>query len=295
VTERARNALAERRPDGDAPAEQRRTIRGLLDAQKVQIARALPKHLDADKFARIVLTEVNRTPKLAECTAPSLLGAVMLAAQLGLEPGPLGHCYLVPYKNKGVPEVQFQLGYKGIIDLARRSGDLVSIVGRAVRPGDHFEFEYGLDEKLVHRPAGDNEDATPTHFYAVAKFKDGGHAFVVLTRGQVEGYRLRSQSQKKGVPPSGAWGTDYEAMAIKTAVRRLAPFLPLTIEAARGVEADDQVVHFTGDGVGDITVERLEEHPEAIDAVADEVATPQAVDGEASAADDASEQPEAQQ
>lgn len=269
MTNRARNALAQRQP-ATTSVEQRRTVRDLLEAQKAQIARALPKHLDADKFARLVLTEISRTPKLAECTTGSLLGAVMLAAQLGLEPGPLGHCYLIPYKVKGVDTVQFQLGYKGMIDLARRSGDLVSIVGRAVRPGDEFEYEYGLDDKLRHKPGIDNEAERATHFYAVAKFKDGGHAFVVLSRGQVEGYRLRSQSQKKDEPPSGAWATDYEAMAIKTAIRRLAPFLPLTIEAARGVEADGQVVHFTGDGVGDVTVEQLEDHPDAIDATADE-------------------------
>lgn len=269
MTDRARNALAQRQP-ASTSVEQRRTVRDLLEAQKAQIARALPKHLDADKFARLVLTEVSRTPKLAECTTASLLGSVMMAAQLGLEPGPLGHCYLIPYRIKGVDTVQFQLGYKGMIDLARRSGELVSIVGRAVRPGDEFEYEYGLDDKLRHKPGGGNEDETATHFYAVAKFKDGGHAFVVLSRGQVESYRLRSQSQKADAPPSGAWATDYEAMAIKTAVRRLAPFLPLTIEAARGVEADGHVVHFTGDGVGDLSVEHVDEHPDAIEATAEE-------------------------
>ena len=281
MTDRARNALATRSGASEA-VEKRRTIKQLVEAQREQIARALPKHLDADKFARIVLTEVNRTPKLADCTSASLLGAVMLAAQLGLEPGPLGHCYLIPYRVRQVDTVQFQLGYKGIIDLARRSGELLSLVGRAVRPGDEFEYEYGLDEKLVHRPAGGNEDQAATHFYAVAKFKDGGHVFVVLTRGQVEGYRLRSQSQKKTEPPSGAWATDYEAMAIKTAIRRLAPYLPLTIEAARGVEADGQVIHFTGDGVGDIDLERVDEHQEAIEAAADEVATPDPADTEES-------------
>lgn len=288
MTERARNALATRNGASDA-VEKRRTIKQLVEAQREQIARALPKHLDADKFARIVLTEVNRTPKLADCTSASLLGAVMLAAQLGLEPGPLGHCYLIPYRVRQVDTVQFQLGYKGIIDLARRSGELLSLVGRAVRPGDEFQFEYGLDERLVHRPGLDNEDEEATHFYAVAKFKDGGHVFVVLTRGQVEGYRLRSQSQKKGDPPSGAWGTDYEAMAIKTAIRRLAPYLPLTIEAARGVEADGQVVHFTGDGVGDIDVEHVESHPEAIEATADETATTEEPAGEEPTPDAASD------
>ena len=279
MTDRARNALAQRQEVAIDPAK-RRTIKQLVEAQRDQIARALPKHLDADKFARIVLTEVNRTPKLAECTAESLLGAVMLAAQLGLEPGPLGHCYLIPYRVRQVDTVQFQLGYKGIIDLARRSGELLSIVGRAVRPGDVFEYEYGLDDKLVHRPGEDNEDERATHFYAVARFKDGGHAFWVLTRGQVERYRLRSQSQKKGEPPSGAWATDYEPMAIKTAIRRLAPYLPLTIEAARGVEADNGVVHFSGDGVGDLSIERVEDHADAIEAAADEVSTAGDPDGE---------------
>ena len=283
MTERARDALAKRQENAAAPGANGVSIAELIDRQKAQIARALPRHLDADKFARIVLTEVKRTPKLAACTAPSLLGAVMLSAQLGLEPGPLGHCYLVPYRIKGVDTVQFQLGYKGIIDLARRSGQLLSIVARPVYPGDEFEYEYGLDERLVHRPVGDNEHQDATHFYAVAKFKDGGHAFVVLTRSQVETYRKRSPSQRNGV--DGPWATDYTAMAAKTAVRRLQPWLPQTIETAQAFEADEQVVHFTGDGVGDISVERVDDEPDAIEATA--------TDGGPQTAGDEPEAPEA--
>ncbi len=220
-----------RKTGGGAP----RTVYDLIEQQKAEIARALPAHMTADRFARIVLTECRRTPNLLACTPQSLLGAVMLSAQLGLEPGPLGHCYLIPFRNKGVLEVQWILGYRGMIDLARRSGRIESIVAHDVLENDEFDFEYGLDETLRHRPAlaGRGEAIA---YYALARFSGGGHAFIVLSRDDVEQYRGRSKAKD-----SGPWVTDYDAMARKTAIRRLAPYLPLTVEAAHALSVDEAV------------------------------------------------------
>src|SRR5690606_28083055 len=127
---------------------------------RAEIARALPRHMDPDRMLRIAMTVVRQTPDLQKCTVPSVLGALMQAAQLGLEPGILGHCYLVPFRNgrTGQHEVQFIIGYKGLIDLARRSGNIQSIAAHPVYENDLFEFEYGLNERLRHVPYYARED-----------------------------------------------------------------------------------------------------------------------------------------
>lgn len=211
------------------------TVADLLERQKVQIARALPAHLDADRFARIVLTECKRTPKLLECTPASLLAACMLAAQLGLEPGPLQRSYLVPRTIKGRPEVQFQIGYRGYLDLARRSGEISGIEARTVYSGDEFDFAYGLSEHLTHKPALSNHgDAIA--YYGIARYKDGGHYMLVMSPYEVEERRKRSAT-----PKNGPWVTDFDAMARKTIIRAMAPYLPQSIEFAQALEADESV------------------------------------------------------
>src|SRR5690606_22786403 len=144
-TAETRSKLA-RRPDNGGKAA---TIFDLIERQKTQIARALPKHITAERFARIVLTQIRTTPKLLECDQQSLLAAIMLSAQLGLEPGPLGHAYIVPYGR----EATFIIGYKGYLDLMWRSGKLLSLAVPEVCENDGFDFEYGLDARLRPKPA----------------------------------------------------------------------------------------------------------------------------------------------
>jgi recombination protein RecT len=222
-----------------------RTVYDLLERQKSQIALALPRAMSADRFARIVFTECRRTPRLLGCTPESLLGAVMLGAQLGLEPGPLGHCYLVPFRNSKARtvEVQFIIGYRGLIDLARRSGNIESIVARDVRQGDWFEFEYGLDERLVHRPPL-TDRGDPVAYYGIARYRDGGHSMLVMSLADIAMRRLRSRSKD-----AGPWVTDFDAMARKTVIRAMAAYLPLSIEAASAVAADESVVTELGPDV----------------------------------------------
>lgn len=226
-----------------APAQQGngqpRSIYQLIEAQKNEIARALPKHMDADRLARVAITTLRQTPRLLECTPQSLLGALMLSAQLGLEPGPLGHAYLVPFYNsrEKAHEVTWILGYKGIIDLAQRSGKLLSIEAREVCENDEFEFSYGLEPKLVHKPNIKEDRGAAFAYYGVAQFKDGGRYFLVMSKSDVEKHRSRSRAKD-----NGPWVTDYDAMARKTVIRAMAPFLPLTVELA-GAMAHDEAVH----------------------------------------------------
>lgn len=226
------NALTTRPPGGGGS-----DVAALMQnpAIRQQVALALPKHLSPDRLLRIALTCVRQTPKLAQCDQTSLLGAVMQSAQLGLEPGgALGHAYLVPYGR----EVQFIVGYRGMIDLARRSGQIVSIEAHAVYEGDEFDCQLGLHSDLKHTPDWDNANrADPKMLrfvYAVAKLKDGGIQFHVMSRAEVE--RIRSRSKASN---GGPWVSDYEAMSLKTVVRQLFKFLPVSIELAHAVTLDE--------------------------------------------------------
>lgn len=230
---RAEQTAAVEQTNGDRP-----TIAQLIDRQRSEIARALPKHMDADRLARIATTTIKTTPALLECTASSLLGALMLSAQTGLEPGPLGHAYLVPRRIKGVMECQWLLGYKGIIELARRSGQIVSIEAREVCERDQFEFAYGLEERLVHEPYMGGERGPIVAFWGLAKFTDGGHYFLVMSKADVDKAKERSDAGKKGFGP---WVTDYAAMGRKTVIRRMMPFLPLSTEQATILTHDESV------------------------------------------------------
>ncbi|MFZ1363091.1 MAG: recombinase RecT [Candidatus Nanopelagicales bacterium] len=203
---------------GNQPA----TVAELIERQKDEIARALPKHMDADRIARIALTVVKQTPKLAQCNPASLLGALMTSSQLGLEPGPLGEAYLVPFGNN----VTFIPGYRGLIKLAWQSGQLEMIDAHVVYKNDDFEFQFGLDQKLHHRPTLDPEGkGIPVAVYAVAKFKNGGSAFQVMSIEDVEVIRSRSKSAH-----NGPWVSDWDAMAKKTVIKQLMKFLPLSPE-----------------------------------------------------------------
>lgn len=220
--------------------EQKSDLKGLLQKMGPEIARALPKHVSADRMGRIALTALNSTPKLASCTPESFLGCIVQAAQLGLEVNtPLGHAYLIPFEDRRNNRVICQLiiGYQGMIELARRSGLVKAIYAFAVYEGDEFSWELGLNPVIKHKPHDrpGREDAKKlTHVYAVAKLDGGEPIFTVLTRSEVEKYRQRSRASG-----SGPWVTDYEAMCLKTSIRRLYRWLPKSAEMARAADVDE--------------------------------------------------------
>lgn len=213
-------------------------LAGLLESMKGEIARALPKHLTPDRMARVALTALRTTKGLVDCTPASFAASIMTCSQLGLEPNtPLGHAYLIPRQNRraGIVECTLMIGYQGFIELARRSGQVRSIWAYPVYEGDDFTVKYGLAPTIEHSPRfdGPRTPKTMTHVYAAAKLRDTDEpVFVVLTKREVEGYRARGQS-------GGAWDTDYEAMALKTAVRRLYRWLPKSIELATALRVDE--------------------------------------------------------
>lgn len=223
------------------------TLRSMFDRSKGQIAQIVPKHLPPEKIARIVLSAASRTPELLNCTAQSIFLSALQSAQLGLEPNtPLGHAYLVPYRNKnGTVEAQFIPGYRGLITLARNGGEVTGIVSRVVYEGDDFCVQYGLDEKLVHVPsfAAGESNRTVVAVYAVATLKSGEKQFEVMTRSEIDAIRNRGGTR------GGPWATDFGEMARKTVIRRLCKLLPLStemvnaLEAQRRVEADEAATY----------------------------------------------------
>lgn len=212
-----------------------KTVMGLLEQMKGEIARCLPSHLTPDRMARIAMTELRKTPKLQECDPMSFIAAIMQASQLGLEPGIMGSCYLIPFFNSklGKYECTFMPGYRGFLDLARRSGQIKSLVARAVYENDVFEYEYGLQESVTHKPAMD-ERGELRAVYAVALLKDGGHQFEVMSKREIEAVRQKSQGKN-----AGPWTEYYDEMARKTVVRKLFKWLPCSVEMQKAVSLDE--------------------------------------------------------
>lgn len=208
------------------------TFRELLEKMKPQIAAALPEHVKPDRVMRIVLTTIQRTPKLLECSQSSVLGAIVQSAQLGLEcDGILGEAYLVPYKDT----CQLIVGYKGLLKLVRQSGQISSICARVVHQKDKFAYSFGLQDKLTHVPSQEPEPGPVTHVYMVARLKDGGVHFDIMSAREIEAIRKRSRAGQ-----SGPWVTDWDEMAKKTVIRRGSKLLPASVELARAIAIDEQ-------------------------------------------------------
>lgn len=214
-------------------------IKQLIMQMKPQIEKALPTVLTGERFTRMVLTAMSTNPQLAECTPNSFLGAMMQSAQLGLEPNtPLAQAFLIPYRNHGQLECQFQLGYKGLIDLAYRSGEIISISAHEVYENDEFEYELGLEEKLRHKPAlKDRGDVIL--YYAVFRTKSGGSGFAVMSVEDIRKHMNQySKAAKGGFSP---WSTNFDAMAKKTVIKQVLKYAPIKTEFTRAVAADGTI------------------------------------------------------
>lgn len=200
-----------------------------------QMGDVLQKRITPERFMRIVLNAFRTTPKLMECSQTSLGAALMNAAALGLEPNtPLGQAYLIPFDSRDGMQVQFIIGYKGLLDLARRSGQIVTIHADVVRAQDEYHAWHGSEAYLKHVPYRSGERGDVVTYYAYARLKDGGFQFVEMTPTDVEAIRERSKAKNYG-----PWKTDYEAMAKKTVLRQLCKLLPQSIELGYAMEADE--------------------------------------------------------
>jgi len=212
-----------------------------------QLAAALPKFLDTDHFVRSAITEFRLNPALAECSVPSVLGYFMQAAACGLEPAStLGQCYPVPFNNKktGMKEAQFLLSYRGMLSIARRSGEIASVVAEIVYEKDVFELEYGLEPKLVHKPFIDGDPGQMRGAYCVVRFKGDGVEPLIkyMPKSEIDKHRNRSKSSS-----NGPWVTDYPEMARKTVFRSVFKWLPVSIEQIQATTTDGAVSRYKAD------------------------------------------------
>lgn len=226
-------------------------IKGQLQQQFKAIQSLVPKHMTPERLCRIGLNAISRNPKLMECTPETIVGAVVNCASLGLEPNLLGHAYIVPFYNNKTKkmEAQFQMGYKGALDLIRRTGQVSTISAHEVYEGDKFDYAYGLDDKLIHIPCGEDDESKITHFYAAYKLKDGGTGFVVMSRQQMDKHKdTFTKSKNKDGKVFGPWADHYVSMALKTVILKLIKYMPISIEqqesqiAMEGLNKDNTVM-----------------------------------------------------
>ena len=211
------------------PPKQGSNLRNLLstDVVRDQIEKALPKHLKPERFLRIAMTALTKTPKLMDCTQESLMGCLLSLSSFGLEPdGRRAH--LIPYGR----DCTLIIDYKGLVELAMRSGIVANIHADVVRENDIFEEDRGLVTK--HKIDRKNNRGEVYAVYAICRFKDGTEKAEVMSRDDVEAIRRRSKSGN-----NGPWSTDWSEMAKKTAFRRLSKWLPLSAEFRDAVERDD--------------------------------------------------------
>lgn len=231
----------------DKPLTPAQNVAAYMKNMMPAIQQVLPKHANPERMSRIALNVIRTNPQLLECDINSLMGGVLEAAKLGLEPGMMGQCYLLPYNKKQgntwVKEAQFIIGYKGLIDLVRRSGQVVSIEARTVYENDEFDYEYGLEDKLYHKPTLKNRGEAIA-YYAVCKLVGGGHSFLVMGIDDMNAYRDKYAKTKKNGVIYGPWKDEFDAMARKTVLRQLIKYLPISIENLSNFdERDGSDVH----------------------------------------------------
>lgn len=216
---------------------------GALIQAKSKMSVLLPKHITAERMCRLALGDLRLDAKLRDAAyknPESLVYSVMIASQLGLEVGKArGHCYLVPFRNKntGKPEVTPIPGYKGLIHLARQSGEISALSCYLVYANDAFKIELGTQENVLHVPKLDGDRGNIRLVYALAKFTAGGHHFDWMSIADVEKIRKRSKQ-----PDGELWGNNYEEAVRKTMVRRICKMLPSSNERLeQAINASDAV------------------------------------------------------
>lgn len=215
-----------------------------FEKRRKDIAMVLPKHITPERLVGVMSYVIKSTPAIMNASQASLISAVIQTVQIGLEPGNLGHCYYVPFNNRKkdgtvVKEVQFILGYKGIIELVNRAGKAVILSTECVYENDIFQHEQGLNPILKHIPCVDGDRGKFRGVYATAKNMIANEKlFVYLTKEDVDKVRGSSKAAGSTFSP---WNNWYEEMAKKTAAKRLCKLLPLSIEVQRQVSTDETV------------------------------------------------------
>jgi recombination protein RecT len=211
------------------------TVKSLRDwiadpVMAAQFKMALPKFFTPERFVRIALTQLTKTPKLMSCTQASVMSCLLSCAELGLEPdGRRAH--LIPYGTV----CTLIIDYKGLVALARRSGEIADIHADVVCKNDKFTYSFGTTGTLDHVPNLEDRGEVIAA-YSFAKLKDGSCSYDVMSLKEIEAIRARSKAGK-----SGPWCTDWNEMAKKTVFRRHSKWLPVSSEFFSAVDKDFDV------------------------------------------------------
>ncbi len=218
-------------------------MQSVLSKMMPEIKKAVASTMTPERFSRIALSLYNGNPAFWEADTTTFLSALMQSAQCGLEPNTvLGEAYLIAYRNKkqGITEVNFQVGYKGILKMAFNTGEYEAIYAHEVRKDDEFEYEYGLNKNLIHKPADVPSDEV-THYYAVYKLKNGGFDFVVWSKERVEKHARefsKNYTYKGNINKSSVWFKNFDSMAKKTVLLDVLKYAPKSVEMAKALDLD---------------------------------------------------------
>lgn len=224
-----------------ATTKQPTDIGGLLEFNRGAILQALPKTIKADRFLRVCMNAISRNPDLQKCSASSLYAGIMQSAQFGLEIGLMNQAHLVPYWNseKRCFEAQFQIGYLGLRDLAERYGDVMDGDAQPVHDKDFFDYGQGDSPFIQHKPSKDQDRGAVTHFYCWAQPREGKIKVAVMSNDEVEEHKKRFVREKKSGGYGPAWTTTFDAMALKTVIRRCYKLLARSPELREAVALDE--------------------------------------------------------
>jgi recombination protein RecT len=244
-----------------ATVPEQQSLQELVTKSAKELGKALPEHMRPERLVRIALTNVRMNPELGKCTPASFLGALFTAAQIGIEPV-AGRAYILPFNNnrkqpdgswRSIKEAQFILGYKGVAELFYRHEKAVELSWSEVCENDEFEYQYGTDAFLKHKPAPRLRGSVIA-YYVVAKLQNGGKPFMVMSKEDcMEHGRKHSKTYDKKTMEfyaASPWATSPDAMCLKTVLIQLAKLLPLSVEVQRAIEADESSRDYR-DGIGD--------------------------------------------
>jgi recombination protein RecT len=232
------------------------TIPQMIEASAKELGKALPDAMSPERLTRIALTCMRVNPELAKCTPESFMGALFTSAQLGLEPI-AGRAYLLPFNNsrkvgnewKTFKEVNFIMGYKGIISLFYRHAKSASLSWATVHENDEFDYELGTNSFLRHKPAK-GEKGQAVGYWVMAKLSNGGQPFEYMTREECYEHGTKHSKtydkENNCFYKSSPWVTNFDSQALKTVLIQLSKLLPLSVELQQAIQADESSRHMQG-------------------------------------------------